>query len=87
MATTNYSHAFLVGCFNGELNPIQLENDLQWGKAAKMPNKGEHGYDNLCTVYYKSHVDAMLEAEIQERPRFLQSVSIGYYIEDCRTAD
>ncbi|MBR3079380.1 MAG: hypothetical protein IKH01_06140 [Prevotella sp.] len=75
MATTNYSHAFLVGCFNGELNPIQLENDPQWGKAAKMPNKGEHGYDNLCTVYYKSHVDAMLEAEIQERPRFLQSVS------------
>lgn len=74
MNTTNFSHAFLVGSFNGELNSTQLEKDSNW-EAIKMINKGEHGYDDLCSIYYKSHVDAMLEAENQQRPAFLQSVS------------
>ena len=74
MNTTNFSHAFLVGSFNGELNSTQLEKDSNW-EAIKMINKGEHGYDDFCSIYYKSHVDAMLEAENQQRPAFLQSVS------------
>ncbi len=71
MTTTKYSHAFLVGAFNGKLKPCQL--GVEWEKQV-MPNEGEHGYDNLCKLYYKGHVDAMLQAKRQKRPRFLRNV-------------
>lgn len=31
-------------------------------------------YDFLCSYFHKSHIDAMIEAESQSRPRFLKSV-------------
>ena len=32
MATTEYSHAFLVGNFNRTVKPKQLEKDKRWGR-------------------------------------------------------
>lgn len=75
MQTSSYSHAFLVGSLNGQMKPGQLEADPQWGEAQKIPFDGMAGYANLCSIYYKGHVDAMLQAEGQDRPRFLSCVS------------
>lgn len=72
MAITKYSHAFLVGVLNVELAPNQLSKE--W-KRQVMSNEGEHGYDNLCKLYYKGHVDAMLQAKRQKRPKFVSCVS------------
>lgn len=80
MATTSYSHAFFVGSFNGELTPQQLQNDKRWTKEIVSLNDekkryaGDKGYNGLCTLYYKSHLDAMLEAKDIKRPKFLQTV-------------
>lgn len=80
MATTNYSHIFLVGSFNGNVSPKILGNDKQWIKEVVSLN-GEikrydsyKGYNGLCTLYYKAHLDAMLEAKDIKRPKFLQAV-------------
>lgn len=80
MATTNYSHAFLVGSFNGNVSPEILNNDNRWLKEVVSLNgdvkryDGDKGYNGLCTLYYKAHLDAMLEANDVKRPKFLQSV-------------
>ncbi len=68
---SKYSHAFLVGMFNGKLSPRKLGDE--WERQ-EMPNAGEHGYDSLCTQYYKGHVDAMLQAQYQKRPKSLREV-------------
>ena len=84
MATTIYSHAFLVGSFNGELKPCMLDNDTQnWTQEIILNSPqedekrydGDRGYDGLCNVYYKAHLDAMIKAKSQERPKFLTDVS------------
>ena len=87
MATkTNYSHAFLVGNFNGELKPEQLENNNDWTREiisldGKIPRyENDKGYNGLCTLYYKAHLDAMLEAENVKRPDFL--CTVHHYIHD-----
>lgn len=80
MATTNYSHAFLVGSFNGNVSPEILEDDKRWFKEVVSLNgeikryEGDKGYNGLCTLYYKAHLDAMLEAKDVIRPKFLRSV-------------
>lgn len=83
MATTKYSHAFLVGSFNGEIKPWMLDNDTQnWIKeiipSSPLENEKRYerdkGYHGLCTIYYKAHLDAMLEAQDVIRPEFLNSV-------------
>ena len=86
MTTTKYSHAFLVGSFNGELKTEQLENDKRWAKEVisldgNSPRyERDKGYNGLCTLYYKAHLDAMLEAEKVKRPDFLRTVH--HYIHD-----
>lgn len=91
MATTKYSHAFLVGSFNGELKPEQLENDEQNWTQEIIPSspqedekryEEDRGYNGLCGLYYKAHVDAMLEADglAQQRPEFLQDVHHYYNV-------
>lgn len=82
MVTTKYSHAFLVGSFNGELPLDVLDKDRNWAKEV-IPNspledekryERDKGYNGLCTLYYKAHLDAMLEAQDVTRPEFLNSV-------------
>lgn len=83
---TKYSHAFLVGSFNGELKPEHLEDDKRWTKEVisldgNSPRyERDKGYNGLCTLYYKAHLDAMLEAEDVKRPDFL--FTVHHYIHD-----
>ena len=69
MATTKYSHAFLVGCFNGEIKPQDLNTEI-WSRQILTAEN----YSELLSDYYKSLVDSMVEAEEQTRPDFLQSI-------------
>ena len=80
MTITKYSHAFLVGNLNGDsLRPECLDTNI-WEKeivsqeGAIKRYQNDHGYNGLCTLYYKAHVDAMLEADGVKRPVFLNSV-------------
>ncbi len=84
MANTIYSHAFLVGCFNGKIKPWMLDKDTKNWKQEIIPNSpqenekrydGDKGYEGLCNVYYKAHIDAMIKAKSQVRPKFLKDVS------------
>ena len=69
MIAAKYSHAFLVGCFNGELKPQDLE---RYGWKQKVLTQDE--YTSRLSIYYQSHVDAMVDAEGQQKPDFLQDV-------------
>lgn len=82
MATTKYSHAFLVGCFNGKVIPQDL---IKEGWLRKKLSKEEYNY--RLSMYYKSHVDAMLEADGQNRPIFLEDVHHYQYSYQIITTD
>ena len=69
MTTTKYSHAFLVGCFNGDIKPQDLNTEL-WSRQILTIKE----YTKLQSDYYKSLVDSMVEAQNQKRPNFLQPV-------------
>ena len=58
MATTKYSHAFLVGSFNGELKPEQLDTN-SWN----LVKLTETEYKDRISDYYQSLIDSMVEAE------------------------
>lgn len=86
MATTKYSHAFLVGSFNRPLGPQEISN-AGW-KAEIIHADGndryrnDRGYNGLCTLFYKAHIDAMLESDSElqiNRPDFLKDVHHYYY--------
>lgn len=64
-----YSHAFLVGSFNSNISPQDLDTNI-W-KSHILNSKD---YSDLLSDYYQSLVDSMAEAEKQKRPEFLQSV-------------
>lgn len=89
MATTKYSHAFFVGSYNGEFNPEQLD-DNSW-KIERISANGEYkrysedwGYNGLCSIYYKGHLDSMIKADGQGNvPEFVQPVA--HYICDRAT--
>lgn len=66
MTTTTYSHAFLVGDFNGHVTPQQLSD-----KWEKVRNDNEYAW--ICSMYYQGHVDAMLDVN-EKRPAFLKNV-------------
>ena len=66
MTTTTYSHAFLVGDFNGHVTPQQLSE-----KWEKVSNDDEYAW--ICSMYYQGHVDAMLDVN-KNRPAFLKNV-------------
>lgn len=82
MAKTKYSHAFLVGSFNGELKPEDLDANNEWRKEIVPPDGTtprypyDGGYEGMCTMYYKAHLDAMVETvnSDKDRPEFLRSV-------------
>ena len=57
MSITKFSNAFLVGSFNGMLKPKQLENDKKWKRIII----SEQSYNDLCSMFYQSHIDAMVE--------------------------
>ena len=57
MAKTKYSHAFLVGRFCGNLRVSQLDCNKQWKRVVTSNQE----YNNLCSMYYQSHIDAMVE--------------------------
>lgn len=86
--TTIYSHEFLVGSFNGNLKHEQLDKNC-WKKELVSAGEerkrypGDRGYNGLCTMYYKAHIDSMLEAENVARPDFLNSVH--HYIHDLES--
>ena len=69
MAAAIYSHAFLVGSFNGIVVPQNLING-GW----KLMKLSEDDYNYRLSMYYKSHVDAMAEAEGVVKPAFLNEV-------------
>lgn len=76
MAETKYSRAFLVGGFSGKLKPKQLENNQEW----KRITISEQNYNDLCSMFYQSHIDAMVETS---RKNWFQRIMLkdrkGYY--------
>lgn len=68
MTIAEYSHAFFVGSFNGYVKP----QDLKDGWQRKRLSAADYNY--RLTMYYKSHIDAMAEAETPNRPDFLKDV-------------
>lgn len=86
METTTYSHAFFVGALDENFKASRLEESSLWTKEIiKADGNGRYnedrGYNGLCTLYYKSFIDSMIEAEpeVQQRPRFLNDVHHYYY--------
>lgn len=69
MEKTVYSHAFLVGSFNSNVRPQDLDTKI-WKRQILKSKE----YGDLLSDYYQSLVDSMAEAENQKRPEFLQSV-------------
>ena len=63
---TRSSCAYLVG----KVTPKE-QSQTKW-KDAEKPSADD--YKKWCQFYYKSHVDAMMEAKGQEKPDFLKSV-------------
>ena len=82
MSTAKYSHAFLVGCFNGKATAQDLINE-GW-KLKKLSRKD---YIYRLSMYYKSHVDAMLEADGQDKSEFLSGVHHYQYSYQVITKD
>lgn len=70
--TTDYSHAFFVGLFNGEVTPAKLQCS---GWTHMVVNDAE--YNEYCSEYYQGHVDAVFEKNTgnSEKPEFLRAVS------------
>lgn len=93
MAKTKYSHAFLVSSFNGNVTQEQLEKDSLWrnDKLLLSPEenqkryKDDGGYNGLCGLFYKVHLDAMVEAENTPRPEQLKDVR--HYVSDIAKFD
>lgn len=66
-----YSHGYVTGHFNNIISPHHLNDRSIWKPVVLSP----YDYQDYCTHYYKSHIDAMVEADGQgERPDFLNGV-------------
>lgn len=79
---TKYSHAFIVGSFNGEPKPEMLDPSI-W----ELVKLTEEEYEDRVSDYYKSLIDSMVEADTgnQNKPDFLNSVH--HYIHSFKTID
>ena len=66
---TKYSHAFLVGSFNSNVKPQDLDT-----KVWKRQILTHQEYSDLLSDYYQSLIDSMVEVEIQDRSDFLEAV-------------
>lgn len=73
---TQNSHAFFVGTIKTPSSCSRKLVEAGWQKVVLT----QEAYQTLCSQYYQSHVDAMVEAEGQKRPRFLQDVHHYEYI-------
>lgn len=69
MITSIKSHAFFVGNIQYKIDTTTLDKS-SWIKVVE----NESTYKFLCSYFHKSHVDAMIKAEGQLRPRFLRNV-------------
>lgn len=70
MENTIRSHAFFVGNVISEIDERKL-NNTAWENVVE----DKKLYDDfLCSYFHKSHVDAMIQAVGQERPKFLKHV-------------
>lgn len=69
MVKASYSHAFLVGSFNGDTSKESLESS---GWKASVISKDK--YAEIIADYYKSHVDAMMEVEGRQEKGILNEV-------------
>lgn len=70
MAKAVLSHAFLVGYLNAKLSSDKLDRNIWTPETLSLGD-----YQTRCAQYYKSHVDAMVEADGQgNRPDFLKNV-------------
>lgn len=69
MANSIRSHIFVVGNLQNKIDVKALENS-NWTKVIE----DETTYNFLCSYFHKSHVDAMIEAKGQQRPKFLNDV-------------
>lgn len=69
MTKAKYSHAFLTGSLNADIQPQDLDQKIWKRQILNLKD-----YNDLLSDYYQSFIDSMLEAEIQHRPDFLESV-------------
>ena len=69
MATSIRSHAFFIGNLHNNITPGTLVRS-NWTKVIE----NNDTYNFLCSYFHKSHVDAMIEAHGQQRPKFLNQV-------------
>ena len=83
---TKYSHAFLVGSFDLPILIDNLNSSIWKKEIIKHDGNGRYendrGYKGLCSLYYKAHIDAMLESDSEfqkDRPDFLKGVHHFYY--------
>jgi hypothetical protein len=69
MKTSIRSHAFFVG--NLPHNVMLKNIDVtQWTEVVEE----KEYYDFLCSYFHKSHIDTMIRAKGQKRPKFLDAV-------------
>lgn len=69
MTTSIKSHAFFVGNLKHRIDAKTLDKS-SWVKVIE----NKQSYKFLCSYFHKSHVDAMIEADGQMRPKFLNDV-------------
>lgn len=69
MSTSIKSHVFFVGNLPHRIG-IKSIFRVFGGPVIESPEK----YEFLCSYFHKSHIDAMIEARGQKRPRFLDAV-------------
>lgn len=79
MSNSIRSHVFFVGNLPHKIDLKQISNVF----GASVIEKPET-YAFLCSYFHKSHIDAMIEAQGQKRPKFLESVH-HYRLEINRT--
>lgn len=69
MSKSIKSHVFFVGNLP---HKIDLKQIVKVFGAPVIEDSGTYNF--LCSYFHKSHIDAMIEANDQERPKFLDSV-------------
>ena len=79
MSNSIKSHVFFVGNLPHKIDLKQIANVFG---APIIENPQTYAF--LCSYFHKSHIDAMIEAKGQKRPKFLESVH-HYRLEINRT--
>lgn len=69
MDTTIRSHAFFVGNLQNGIDEGKIDSSV-WETVIE----DRETYDFLCSYFHKSHVDAIIQADGQVRPKFFKDV-------------